>query len=122
MVGAKETAMFRRMRRLFNLYLVCGLFLFGCQSSSHPSAEAPAQQGSRIVHPEIGFSSSQKLQEHFEKHGGEFGAKNKQEYLQAAQVLRDSPVGGDILELSRTDGVITRFDRRTGAFLAYNRD
>ena len=43
-------------------------------------------------------------------------------YLAAAQMLRDAPQGGDVLELRRRDGVITRFDRATGAFLAVNRD
>lgn len=40
-----------------------------------------------------------------------------------AQALRDASPGGDILELIRTgDGVISRFDRRTGAFGAFDRD
>ena len=43
-------------------------------------------------------------------------------YLKAAQTLRDSPTGGDILEIRRGDGVISRFDRRNGSFLAVNRD
>lgn len=45
-----------------------------------------------------------------------------QQYLAAAQALRDATVGGDVLELRRSDGVVTRFDRRSGAFLAVNRD
>lgn len=43
-------------------------------------------------------------------------------YLAAAQALRDAPAGGDVLELRRRDGVVTRFDRASGAFLAVNRD
>ena len=43
-------------------------------------------------------------------------------YLAAAQALRDTPDGGDVLELRRRDGVMTRFDRASGAFLAVNRD
>ncbi len=60
--------------------------------------------------------------EHFEKHGAEFPGLTLDTYLQAAQTLRDVPAGGDILELRRNDGVVTRFDKQTGAFLAANRD
>ncbi len=42
--------------------------------------------------------------------------------MRQAQELRDRPAGGDILEIKRADGVITRFDRKTEAFLAFNRD
>jgi hypothetical protein len=72
--------------------------------------------------PAIGFASSQRLIEHFEKHGEEFPGLTMPEYLAAAQVLRDAPSGGDVLELRRRDGVVTRFDRVSGAFLAVNRD
>jgi len=68
----------------------------------------------------VGFADSRRLDEHFAKHGAEFGAISKQEYLRQAQALRDAPVGGPILEVVRGDGVRTRFDRRTGAFLAFN--
>ncbi|MBL8960165.1 MAG: hypothetical protein JNJ98_09950, partial [Gemmatimonadetes bacterium] len=43
-------------------------------------------------------------------------------YLRLAQALRDTLPGGPILEARRPDGVITRFDRTSGAFLAFNRD
>ena len=43
-------------------------------------------------------------------------------YLRAAQTLRDQPAGGAVLELRRSDGVVTRFDKTSGAFLAVNRD
>lgn len=70
----------------------------------------------------IGFASRQKWLEHFEKHGGEFSARDANEYLRIAQALRDAPVGGNILEVVRRDGVSTRFDRSTGTFLAFNTD
>jgi pyocin large subunit-like protein len=44
------------------------------------------------------------------------------EYLGLAQTLRDRSAGGDVLEIIRRDGVITRFDRSSGAFLAFNDD
>jgi len=75
-----------------------------------------------ITKPEIGFASQKRLDEHYQKHGGEFGAISKDEYLRQAQTLRDRHAGGEILEERRPDGVICRFDRETGAFLAFRED
>jgi pyocin large subunit-like protein len=69
-----------------------------------------------------GFRSSQQFNEHYQKHGREFGSITQAEYLRLAQELRDAPVGGPILEAIKPGGVISRFDRRKGYFGAYNRD
>src|SRR4051794_21497200 len=69
-----------------------------------------------------GFTSKRHLDEHYAKHGTEFGSISKAEYLRFAQELRDAPVGGPVLEERRPDGTITRFDRRKGCFGAYNAD
>src|SRR5579863_5613526 len=68
------------------------------------------------------FRTQAQLDEHYAKHGGEFGAISKAEYLRLAQELRDAPVGGPILEAIKPGGVISRFDRRKSYFGAYNRD
>jgi pyocin large subunit-like protein len=70
----------------------------------------------------VGFADARRLEEHFEKHGAEFGRITKQDYLRQAQLLRDAKVGGPILETIRRDGVVTRFDKQTGAFIAFNPD
>jgi pyocin large subunit-like protein len=69
-----------------------------------------------------GFRSQAQFEEHYRKHGREFGHISQAGYLHLAQALRDAPVGGPILEAIKPGGVITRFDRRTGYFGAYNRD
>ncbi len=69
-----------------------------------------------------GFRSQRQLDEHYAKHGQEFGNITRGQYLQLAQALRDAPKGGNILEAVRADGVITRFDRSHGYFGAYNPD
>ena len=69
-----------------------------------------------------GFRGHRLLDEHYGKHGPEFGSITKQEYLRLAQDLRDAPPGGAILQFVREDGVITRFDQRRGHFGAYNPD
>ncbi len=70
-----------------------------------------------------GFRSSRQFNDHFEKHGAEFGQITKTDYLRMAQELRDAPVSKDILESIReSDGVITKFDRKRGYFGAFNKD
>jgi pyocin large subunit-like protein len=69
-----------------------------------------------------GFRGRQQFDDHYQKHGPEFGRISQQEYLQLAQELRDARVGGPILEARRADGAFSRFDRRKGYFGAYNRD
>jgi pyocin large subunit-like protein len=69
-----------------------------------------------------GFRSRRRFDEHYAKHGREFGNISQQEYLERAQALRDAPAGGPILEAVTPDGTVSRFDRRSGYFGAYNRD
>jgi hypothetical protein len=90
-------------------------------TSPEPSGIAREQVSDPIRH-DIGFSSRQKLVEHYRKHGSEFGSVTMDEYVRQAQELRDRRAGGNVLELTRSDGVICRFDRATGSFLAFNPD
>jgi pyocin large subunit-like protein len=69
-----------------------------------------------------GFRSRRQFDEHYAKHGREFGNISQQEYLRLAQELRDAPPGGPILEAVKPGGVVSRFDRRNGSFGAYNPD
>ncbi|MGQ0584821.1 MAG: hypothetical protein ACT4O6_23035 [Reyranella sp.] len=83
-----------------------------------PAAGTPAE--TRGWGTSVGFADARRLEQHFEKHGAEFGRITKQDYLRQAQLLRDAKVSGPILETVRRDGVTTRFDRQTGAFIAFN--
>ena len=69
-----------------------------------------------------GFRSQQQFEQHYSKHGSEFGRISKADYLRLAQELRDAPLSANILREIRGDGVITKFDRKRGYFGAYNRD
>jgi pyocin large subunit-like protein len=69
-----------------------------------------------------GFHSRRAFDEHYAKHGHEFGNISQAEYLRRAQALRDTPSGGPVLEADKPGGIVTKFDRRTGAFIAYNAD
>lgn len=68
----------------------------------------------------VGFRSPARLDEHFAKHGAEFGSITRAEYLRQAQTLRDAPLSTTVLEVRRPDGVVSRFDRRSGAFIAFD--
>ena len=83
-----------------------------------PAPEAPSS--ARGWGAGVGFADQRRLDEHYEKHSAAFGRITKLDYLHQAQLLRDAKVGGPILETVRSDGVVTRYDRDTGAFIAFN--
>lgn len=82
----------------------------------------PETKSEPTIQTHIGFATRQKFLDHFDKHGGEFGSISKEAYLRQAQELRDRPLNANVLEAVRSDGVVTRFDKVTGAFLAFNAD
>lgn len=94
------------------------------QRKEDPAPPPPAREpGAQAAVDSIGFRSRAALEDHFRKHGREFGRNvTIDQYLQMAQALRDAPAGAAILQQTRDDGVMTRFDRDSGAFGAYNRD
>lgn len=105
--------------------IVVGGLCAGCgrKDAAHQATTRPATTStSAVSRPDVGFRSIQRLDEHFVKHGREFGSVSRDDYLRLAQSLRDRAAGGPVLELIRNDGTITRFDRGTGAFLAFARD
>jgi pyocin large subunit-like protein len=120
-----------RLKRPRVWALVVLVFLvIACGSPHAPPADVQkgkaALEGSaapsHVKRPDIGFASRQKLVDHYRKHGREFGAVTMEQYLGKAQELRDRPAGGAILESVRPDGVVSRFDRGSGDFIAFNRD
>ena len=104
------------MRKRHSLSFVAILALVLAAWRGTRSAEAP-----RPSHAQgVGIGSQRSLEEHFQKHGGEFQARTAQEYLAHAQALRDAALSASVLELVRDDGVITRFDRKSGTFVAFD--
>lgn len=69
----------------------------------------------------IGFRSQQKLDDHYTKHGREFGNISKAQYLALAQDLRDAPLSNTVIETTQKDGTLSRFNRLSGAFMAFDR-
>lgn len=127
------------IRRIVALLVAAALMWVGLQqrgksTSQSPSIASPAPTAAAPpfspgtsppppVASSVGFRSRERLEEHYRKHGAEFGKITIEEYLHRAQALRDATVGGDVLEVTRpTDGVVSRFDRATSAFLAFDAD
>jgi len=122
----KRPKFLRRISYSLGLFIALWIFCipgpsFSQINSSNPSSPAP-QIPQSISRPEIGFASKQKLNDHYQKHGKEFGKISREEYLRLAQELRDRSLDRNILEAKRPEGAVTRFDRKTGAFLAFNPD
>ncbi len=69
-----------------------------------------------------GFRTQHLLDEHFARHGHEFGQISRDQYLHMAQQLRDARPGKNVLEMKRADGSVAKFDRRHGWFVAYEGD
>lgn len=127
-----------RAFRSFFFALVClvaGTWLLcGPRKSPGPGPVSAAPAGGAVSVPTappvpprapsaVGFRNRQRLDEHFDKHGVEFNAPNAAAYLSLAQALRAAPPSATVRELRRpTDGVIAKFDRSTGAFLAFDAD
>ncbi len=91
-------------------------------SISTEPGRVEAREPGKVFGPQVGFTSRRSLDEHYDKHGAEFSGASKADYLRIAQTLRDARVGGPVLEEIRRDGVTTRFDKRDGTFVAFNRD
>ena len=112
------------------LVLTLGLAL-GCRAAPTPAAPSEAPRPVPAVAPGqtvtvrdigtgVGFSSPRRLADHFRKHGAEFEGLTQADYLRAAQTLRDRPLDGAVLELARSDRTVSRYDRKTGTFLAFD--
>jgi len=69
-----------------------------------------------------GFRTQHLLEEHFAKHGREFGQITQEQYLHMAQQLRDSRPSRNVLEAKRNGGGGAKFDKRYGWFVAYDSD
>src|SRR5687768_3189223 len=107
--GAAPGLLMRGLRgigALLAILVIAGIGLLQRDSREPlPAPEpAPTAQPPAPVATTVGFRSSARLNEHYEKHGHEFGDISKAEYLEQAQALRDGPAGGDILEIRRPDG------------------
>lgn len=62
------------------------------------------------------------LQDHFDRHGGDFKAKSPDEYARMAWEFRQRAKSDGLPVKVDDEGVMRIYDRKSGAFGAYNRD
>src|SRR5262249_54413329 len=62
------------------------------------------------------FSCDANLQDHFARHGGDFGAKTATEYEQQAARFLNGPLQKGVLQTVRPNGDIVRFNPATNEF------
>ena len=92
----------------FLLLLVIGVFAPLCYQ---PDLAAFDLAGVRA-----GDFAPGRLEEHYLKHGYQFGKITQEQYLQDAQALLDAEPRGDVLEKIRPNGDIEHFRVSTGEF------
>lgn len=62
------------------------------------------------------------LQDHFDRHGGDFNAKNPEDYARLAWEFLQRAKAAGLPAKREADGVLRIFDPKTRAFAAYNKD
>lgn len=71
---------------------------------------------------EYKFRSQKLLDQHFEKHGREFGRITKEEYVKMANELINSDSDSVLSKTEKEDGDYVFFDRNTGYFAVLSKD
>jgi filamentous hemagglutinin len=62
------------------------------------------------------FADTSKLEDHANRHGSDFGASTAAEYEQQANTFTNGPLGHGVLEKTRPNGDIIRYNDVTGEF------
>lgn len=115
--------MIRRVLAMLAMGTAIGVALWLASARPSSSRMPTGENTGSVATSGVGFRSRAQLEEHYAKHGREFGRLSIEGYLAMAQRVRDASPGGDVLEIVRpTDGVISRYDRASGAFLAADAD
>lgn len=96
------------------------------RSISAPPGVKPAPAPKPIVRDapatRLTWGSLGSLQDHFDRHGGDFGAKSPDDYAAQAWRFRERAAAERLPMKLDTDGTVRVFDPKTRAFAAYNRD
>jgi pyocin large subunit-like protein len=110
------------MLGLAAVFVFC-LWLVGNSVDHHQPQTATAHASATTILPAgHTWGDPASLPDHFTRHGGDFGARNAEEYEQmAAELLQRAEADGLPAKIDDS-GVLRVFDPRTGAFGAYNRD
>jgi len=89
-----------------------------------PTSRPETNPGTQARPPptQVTWGSARTLQDHFDRHGADFGARDPDDYAaQAWRFLVRAKAVGLPAKIDE-DGVLRVFDAQSGAFAAYNRD
>jgi len=100
------------LRRKFIFQFLLFIFI----SVSVPLCYQPQLAAWELTAVRAGNFAPGQLEAHYLKHGDQFGDITKEQYLQRARALLDSPVGRDVLEKIRFNGDIEHFRVSTEEF------
>ncbi len=89
-------------------------------SAPAPSVPAPAASTARVPPAAVTWGNLASLEDHFVRHGADFGARSAEDYAAQAWRFRQRARVGGLLVKVDDDGVQRVFDSATGAFAAYN--
>lgn len=77
--------------------------------------------GRKVPPTSITWGNVATLQDHFDRHGGDFGSKSPADYAAQAWLFMQRARTENLpMKLDDTDGTLRIFDPKTGAFAAYN--
>ena len=68
------------------------------------------------------FANNKRLTDHYDRHGKDFGARNKNEYQKQADAFLTGKKNSDTLEGTRSDGDIVRYNEKTDEFGILSKD
>jgi pyocin large subunit-like protein len=100
----------------FRRRLFLGFLFFIVLGVLAPFCSQPQVWASEFTAVKAGHFAPGKLEEHYLKHGYQFGQITEEQYLQGAQALLDADPGPDVLEKIRFNGDVEHFRPSTGEF------
>jgi pyocin large subunit-like protein len=96
--------------------IIFGFLLFAVIGVFAPLCYQPDVAALELAVVRAGDFAPGQLEEHYLKHGYQFGQITQEQYLKDAQALLDAVPGGDVLEKIRPNGDIEHFRVSTGEF------
>jgi pyocin large subunit-like protein len=120
----------RRLRQLVLVFFVGTLFFVASDRVEDWRAGSPTSFTSKPTiswqRPLAGLRSSwanpATLEDHFARHGADFGARSAEEYTRLAKEFGERARRGELLVKIDDDGTRRVFEAKTGTFAAYNDD
>jgi hypothetical protein len=87
-----------------------------------PASSPPPREKSSAPPARQTWGNLASLQDHFDRHGADFNAKNPEDYARLAWEFLQRAKSTGLPAKLEDDGVLRVFDPKTRAFAAYNRD